>query len=86
MSLIAFINSSLEKLPAKLLKNPDAYILCKRTQNSLKVGVFNCYLDEIVNPIIELDKEYSSIVFANSNGKLDKNKVITNKGFKPFGG
>ncbi|MBE5731423.1 MAG: hypothetical protein E7353_00180 [Clostridiales bacterium] len=73
-----------KKLPAKIRKNPDTYLLCKRTINSLKVGVFNCYPDEIINPEIILDKEYSEIKFLNSSGKIVNDKVVLDNDIPPF--
>ena len=63
-------------LPAKIYKNFDAYLLCKRTENSLKVGVFNCYGDEIINPKIILNKQYRSLKMLNSSGKLEGDAVL----------
>lgn len=73
-----------KKLPATIRKNPDTYLLCKRTKNSLKVGVFNCYPDEIINPEVLLDKKYSSIKFLNGSGKLIDDKVVLDNDVPPF--
>ena len=63
------------RLPVYISGNPDLYVLCKRDENSMAVGLFNIFADEIINPEIILDKEYSEIECINCTGKIEGNKV-----------
>ena len=64
-----------EKLPAYTYGNPALYTQAKKGENSLAVGLWNFYADIAINPVIELDKTYSSVRFINCDGKLDGDKV-----------
>ena len=67
-----------EKLPAACEKNPDLYILTKKSADGKKmaVGLFNCYADSVIDPLIILDGEYSKISFAGEvHGHVVGDKV-----------
>lgn len=64
-----------EKLPAYSYGNPDLYIIAKKDNSSMAVGLWNIFPDEIFEPVIELDREYSEIEFINCSGRLEGNKV-----------
>lgn len=64
-----------KKLPAYSYGNPDLYIIAKKNDFSMSVGLWNIFPDEIFEPIIELDMEYSQIEFINCSGRIDGNKV-----------
>lgn len=64
-----------EKLPAYVYGNPALYIQCKRDDNSMSVGLWNFFADTVIEPVVELDKEYSHIEFINCNGRIDGNNV-----------
>ena len=72
------------KLPAYVYGNPALYIMCKKNENSMAVGLWNFFADTAIEPIAELDSEYSGIKFLNTSGNLDKNKVYLND-IPPFG-
>ncbi len=73
-----------KKLPAYVYGNPALYIMCKKNEKSIAVGLWNFFADIAIDPVVELDAEYSGIEFINTNGKLDKNKVYLND-IPPFG-
>ena len=50
----------------------------------MAVGLWNFFADTAIDPVVELDGEYSGIEFLNTNGKLDKNKVYLSD-IPPFG-
>ena len=50
----------------------------------MAVGLWNFFADPAIDPVVELDSEYSGIEFLNTNGKLDGNKVYLND-IPPFG-
>ncbi len=52
------------------------YILVAKDEKSMSVAVTNIFLDDIYDPEIILDREYSEIKFVNCTGRLEGNKVI----------
>ncbi len=65
-----------KRLPAYSYKNPDLYILTKKNENAMAVGLWNIFADSIDNPVVELDGEYKKIKFINCTGELKGNKVF----------
>ncbi len=72
------------KLPAYSYGNPDLYIMAKKDSNSMSVGLWNIFADSVIEPTVELDKNYSKIAFINGNGKLEGNIVKLSE-IPPFG-
>lgn len=64
-----------KKLPAFVPKNPNLYILASKNEKAMAVALCNVFLDDIVEPVVYLDKEYSKIRFVNCNGELKGDKV-----------
>ena len=62
-------------LPAVCPKNPDLYMLCKRGEGSMAVGLWNIFPDAMLNPVVELDRAYSRVEFWNASGHLEGNRV-----------
>ena len=76
-----------EKLPAACEKNPDLYLLCKKSADGKKmaVGLFNCYADSVLDPVVTLDREYSRVRFiGNMQGRIEGNKVILDRDIPAF--
>lgn len=71
-------------LPAVCTKNPELYILCKKDENSMAVGLWNNFADEILEPKIELDAEYSKADFYNCHGTLKGNTILLDKPLKAY--
>ena len=63
------------KLPAYAYGNPELYVLCKKDNNTMTVGLWNFFADTALSPTVELDKEYSDISFLNCSGELCGDKV-----------
>lgn len=72
-----------KKLPAYSFKNPDLYILSKKGNTGMAVGLWNIFQDEIFTPTIELDGEYKGIKFINCTGEIKGNKVYLSE-MAPF--
>lgn len=72
------------RLPAYSYGHPALYILCKKDEQSMAVGLWNFFADPAIDPIIELDREYCDVRFLNTEGRLDGNKVRL-KDIPPFG-
>lgn len=85
----ADINEAIQKisgkrLPAFCAKNPNLYLLSSKNDKALSVALANVYFDELLSPIIELDKEYTHIRFLGCSGKLEGDKVHLSD-ISPFG-
>lgn len=72
------------KLPAMCMKNPELYILCKKDDGSMAVGLWNFFADGVINPEIVLDGEYSRADFYNCSGRLDGDKIILDGEILPY--
>ena len=64
-----------KKLPAYCYGNPALYIQCKKDKSSMAVGLWNYFADIAIEPVIELDGEYTHIEFINCNGRIEGNSV-----------
>ena len=72
-----------DKLPAYSYGNPNLYLLTKKKERAMVVGLWNLFADEIFEPVIELDREYSEIEFIHCSGRLEGKKVILSE-MAPF--
>lgn len=63
------------RLPAMCMKNPELYMLCKKDDDSMAVGIWNFFADSIISPEIKLDGIYSGVDFYNCNGCLEGDTV-----------
>lgn len=72
-------------LPAMCFGNPELYILCKRDDNSMSVGLWNIFPDEVIDPVIHLDGEYKKSDFYNTTGHIEGNKVCLEQNIAPYG-
>ena len=68
-----------KKLDAYSLKNPDLYILTKKNEKSLAIGLWNNFADAILKPVVELGESYKHARFVNCEGKLADNKIVLSK-------
>lgn len=71
-------------LPAICEKNPGLYIICKKDECSMTVGLWNLLADEVISPVITLDKAYSSIDFYRCGGRMEGNQVLLQEDLSPF--
>ena len=71
------------KIPAYAYGNPDLYILAKKGESALSVGLWNIFADEIFEPVIELDKAYTSIECIGCTARLEGNTVHLSQ-LQPF--
>jgi hypothetical protein len=65
-----------KKLPAYTYGHPAMYIQCKKSDGAMAVGLWNFFADVAINPIVELDEEYSEIEFINGGGHIDGSRVV----------
>lgn len=73
-------------LPVSCLKNPFVYIIASKNDDESKMSVLllNVFMDEIAQPVIKLDKEYSKINFINCSGELVGNELRLSR-IEPYG-
>jgi len=71
-------------LPAVCNKNPELYILCKRNNEELTVGIWNLFPDNVLNPVIRLDDTYSTIDCFNCSGEINGDCVHLNEDIQPY--
>lgn len=64
------------KFEAVCTGNPDLYMMVKKNDTSLAVGLWNYFADEISKPVIELSEKYDSAEFINCNGTIQGNKIV----------
>ncbi len=64
-----------KELPAVCEKNPNLYILAATDEEAMSVALMNVFLDEMIDPVIRLDKVYSEIRFVNCSGRLEGDTV-----------
>ena len=64
-----------KKLPAFVRKSPNLYILSSKGDEKMSVLLMNHFMDEVFDPVVELDKSYSEIRFVNCSGRLEGDKV-----------
>ncbi len=62
-------------LPAYCVGNPELYIMCEQSENSLSVALFNCFADSLAEPVIHLSENYKQIECVNCTAVIDGNKV-----------
>ena len=73
-----------KKLVAKCLGNPDLYMICKQGHDSLSIGLWNIFADDIKSPTIFLNEKYKSASFICCEGTLE-NDVIKLSSIAPYG-
>ncbi len=65
-----------QALPAVIEKEVEIYTLCEKGENYTSVALFDCYADNILEPVITLDKEYSKLECVGCQGHIEGNKII----------
>ena len=65
-----------KKLSAHCPAAPELYTICARSEGRLSVGLFNCYADDVLDPVIELDRVYSKARFVGCEGRLEGDKLF----------
>lgn len=65
-------------LDASCSGHPYLYMLTKKDENSLTVGLWNLCMDEITNPVVKLGEEYSTLECVNCEATLNNKEVQIN--------
>ena len=64
-----------QKLPAYAQGNPELYLMCQASKQSMSVALFNCFADSITNLKIHLDRPYQRIECLNCEAHLEGETV-----------
>jgi len=65
------------RLPVRIEKQPELYVICKRSEDGQKmsVGLFNCFADAVLSPTVTLDTEYRNACFFGCDGRLEQDRI-----------
>ena len=72
-------------LAATCFGHPDLYILAKRDEGSLTVGLWNIFPDAVFTPTVILDRAYSSISSIGCDASINGNEVRLATDIPPYG-
>lgn len=64
-----------KKLPAICEKNPNLYVLAAKNDRATSVLMMNIFTDDVIDPVVTLDKAYKRVKFVNCNGELKGDKL-----------
>ena len=69
-----------KKLPAYVYGCPELYLQCKKDgeNKTITVGLWNNFADPAMDPVVELDEEYTDFEFFNCTGTAEKNTLKLN--------
>lgn len=73
------------KPDAVMAGNPDLYILTKKSENALAIGLWNHFADETMQSVIELGKAYKKAEFVNCAGRLEGDKIVLTSPIGAYG-
>ena len=71
-------------VPVSCKGNPELYVLCKRDEGGMAVGLFNCFADSVLEPVIRLDRAYRSIRFVGCSGRLEGDTIYLDQPIRAF--
>lgn len=72
-------------LPAVCPGAPGAYILCMKDEHEMAVGLWNLSEDEILSPVISLDRAYETVDIYHASGHLRGNELVLDEDLPPYG-
>lgn len=65
-----------KKLPAHVYGHPALYIQCRRTEDTMTVGLWNSFADIAMEPEVVLDSAYADAEFLGCSGRLEGDRVV----------
>ena len=71
-------------MPVKTVRAPELYTLCEKGEDHTSAVFLNCFYDSVLDPIIELDREYSKIEFCNCSGRLEGKRVLLDQSIAAY--
>ena len=73
-----------KRLPAFCYGNPNLYMQVKEDEKETVVGLWNFFIDPVLDPVIELGEKYESAEFLHATGELRENTAHLSD-IPPFG-
>ena len=70
-----FLPSRGAHLPVKCAGHPELYVLCRQSEDTLSVALFNCFADPVEDLTLELPEGFSQAGFCRCQGSLSGDKV-----------
>lgn len=71
-------------LPVKCPKHPQLYVMCRKDEKTLTVGLFNCFPDTVYTPTLALNGEYTAIADAVNVTATVAGNTLTLSSLPPF--
>ena len=71
-------------LPVKCEKHPQLYVMCKKSEKALTVGLFNCFPDTIFAPTLTLNEAYTAVADTVNTGATLAGDTVTLQDLPPF--
>jgi hypothetical protein len=71
-------------MPAATTGNPELYVMCRKDEGAMSVALFNCFADPALNPVVQLDEQYSRIECLNCEAALQGNSVVLKGRLRAF--
>ena len=71
-------------LPAKCEKHPQLYMMCRETEKTRTVGLFNCFPDTIFAPTLTLDGAYTKVTDTVNVSAAVNGNTVTLSDVPPF--
>lgn len=65
-----------KRLPAICEKNPNLYILAAKGDGAMSVLMMNIFADDMLSPVVTLDRRYDEVKFVNCTGELKGDKIF----------
>ncbi len=66
------------KLPAFCYGSPNLYMQCKEDEDTTVIGIWNFFEDDVLEPVINLGREYKTAEFIGGDGTLYNDYVRLN--------
>ena len=73
-----------KRLPAFCYGNPNLYMQVKEDEKETVVGLWNFFIDPVLDPVIELGERYEGAEFLHATGELRENTAHLSD-IPPFG-
>jgi len=71
-------------LPVKCEKHPQLYVMCKKSEKTMTVGLFNCFPDTVFAPTLALDEAYTTVTDTVNTTATVKSNTVTLTDLPPF--
>ena len=73
-----------EKLDAFCAGHPNLYMIVKKNDKGIVVGMWNHFDDDIDMPVVNLGDTYKKANFINCDGKIENDKVVITSGLGAY--